>query len=315
MSKKVSIVIPVYNAEKYLETCLKSILNQTYENFEIILVNDGSKDKSVNICSSYCEKYSNIIVINQENMGPAKARSNGVRAATGDYICFIDSDDYIDRNVIEILVNEFQDNVLGAVKIKYDTNGKIYEKKDISEEYNSVEYVEKFLDGKVLGVSVGILFEKDKIEEEFFDTNTNYMEDSIFVINYIQENNIKKFKYINGAYYYYVQNNSSITQSNKNIMIKLEKINYSLENSITEYKYKEKVSNKKIRILEEFLRLITNGKDLESAFSIYSIEKYTCKNLRYKVFSFLYRKRKKGLLLTYYKVRKFAKRIVNSIKN
>ena len=97
---KVSIIIPVYNAEKTLCRCLDSLVVQTYEDVEIILVNDGSVDSSRNICETYRDKYSQIILINQENAGPATARNVGIDSASGKYISFVDADDYIpDKDV------------------------------------------------------------------------------------------------------------------------------------------------------------------------------------------------------------------------
>ncbi|MFW0893120.1 glycosyltransferase family 2 protein [Clostridium perfringens] len=103
---KISIIVPLYNSEKYLDKCIKSILNQTFKNFELILVNDGSKDKSLEICNKYEKKDSRITVINKENEGSIIARRRGVEISKSQYITFIDSDDWIKANTIEILVNE-----------------------------------------------------------------------------------------------------------------------------------------------------------------------------------------------------------------
>ena len=85
----VSIVIPVYNAQNYLEKCLDTLINQTYKNIEIILVNDGSKDNSLQICNNYANKYKTIQVIDQKNGGPSSARNAGIEMASGDYIIFV----------------------------------------------------------------------------------------------------------------------------------------------------------------------------------------------------------------------------------
>lgn len=90
-----SVIIPVYNVENYLEECLNSILKQTFKDFEIILINDGAKDSSGLICEKYNANYNNIIYLTQENMGVAAARNNGLLVANGNYIIFIDSDDYL----------------------------------------------------------------------------------------------------------------------------------------------------------------------------------------------------------------------------
>lgn len=101
MRKKMSIIIPVYNVEKWLTKCVESVLQQTYENLEIILINDGSTDNSGTICDYYGSKDSRVIVIHNQNSGLSVTRNIGMKQATGDYIMFLDSDDYIlDDNVI-----------------------------------------------------------------------------------------------------------------------------------------------------------------------------------------------------------------------
>ena len=100
---KISVVVPIYNVEKYLEKCIKSILNQTYNNLEIILVNDGSTDNCLNICKKFEKIDKRIFVINKENGGLSEARNYGIDKATGKYITFVDSDDYIDEDYLEFL--------------------------------------------------------------------------------------------------------------------------------------------------------------------------------------------------------------------
>ena len=117
---KVSIIIPVYNAEKTLCRCLDSLVVQTYEDVEIILVNDGSVDSSRNICETYRDKYSQIILINQENAGPATARNVGIDSASGKYISFVDADDYVECGMIEEMVNAAETNHAEMVICGYD---------------------------------------------------------------------------------------------------------------------------------------------------------------------------------------------------
>lgn len=106
----ISIVLPVYNVEKYLERCIFSIINQSYSKLEIILVNDGSTDGSGQICEEWAEKDSRIILVNKTNAGLGMARNTGLEKASGKYICFIDSDDYVESNMIEIVYEEAQKN-------------------------------------------------------------------------------------------------------------------------------------------------------------------------------------------------------------
>lgn len=109
----VSIIVPVYNGEKYIEKCILSIINQSYDNIEIILVDDGSTDSSGEICEQYAKKDYRIKVLHKENGGVSSARNNGLDICTGDYIAFVDSDDWIDRDFIECMIKyATKDNIV-----------------------------------------------------------------------------------------------------------------------------------------------------------------------------------------------------------
>ena len=109
MQELVSVIIPVYNVEKYLSKCLDSIVNQTYNNLQIILVNDGTKDNSLEICQNYQNKDSRIQVINKENGGLSSARNKGLEYAEGKYCLFVDSDDYVELDLIESAVSKMEE--------------------------------------------------------------------------------------------------------------------------------------------------------------------------------------------------------------
>lgn len=105
MNYRVSVIVPVYNVEKHLKTCLDSVINQTYKNLEIILIDDGSTDNSSEICDEYARNDERIVVIHKENKGVSSARNKGIEIATGDFIGFVDSDDYIEPDMYEKLVS------------------------------------------------------------------------------------------------------------------------------------------------------------------------------------------------------------------
>lgn len=107
---EISVVVPVYNVEKYLERCLESILGQTFTNYEIVLVEDGTQDNSGVICDRYAEKYKCVRVIHQENKGLALARKTGLENAAGNYILFVDSDDWIHKNMLEEMYRVMKEN-------------------------------------------------------------------------------------------------------------------------------------------------------------------------------------------------------------
>lgn len=120
---KYSFIVPVYNTEKYLDKCLRSLVNQTFKDFEIIIINDGSTDGSKNIISKY-QKFSNVTVINQANQGLSETRNNGVKKSTGEYLIFIDSDDYVEKDLLKVVdENVGSSDVLRYQVITEDEDG------------------------------------------------------------------------------------------------------------------------------------------------------------------------------------------------
>lgn len=107
---KVSVIVPIYNVEKYLKKCIKSIIGQTYENIEIILVEDGSPDNSSEICDEFAKMDKRIKVIHKKNEGVSAARNSGLDVATGDYVCFVDGDDYVMPDYVEYMLKLAIDN-------------------------------------------------------------------------------------------------------------------------------------------------------------------------------------------------------------
>ncbi|RZI49599.1 glycosyltransferase family 2 protein [Lactococcus kimchii] len=119
----VSIIVPVYNAEEYLEECLDSILNQTYTNLEVILINDGSSDNSLNIIQEYAEKESRIIFFTIDNSGPGVCRNVGLDKFSGEFLMFIDSDDIICSDLVDVLINKLEDtSEMAMCKFSKDVN-------------------------------------------------------------------------------------------------------------------------------------------------------------------------------------------------
>lgn len=117
---KVSVIVPIYNAEKYMEKCIDSILNQTLNDIEVILINDGSTDNSLEIAKRYEKRDKRIIVIDQNNSGPSAARNNGIKIATGKYIGFVDSDDYIENTMYEKLFEIADKNKVNVAMCNYN---------------------------------------------------------------------------------------------------------------------------------------------------------------------------------------------------
>ncbi|MBP3707033.1 MAG: glycosyltransferase family 2 protein [Clostridia bacterium] len=125
----VSIIIPAYNAEKYLQRCLESVVNQTYKNIEIIIVNDGSTDNTESIIIRYQKKYKSIKYFKKENNGVSDARNYGIAQASGEYFCFVDADDYVSESLISDL-ERYMDAEHDLIKYKFSTTNADYERID-----------------------------------------------------------------------------------------------------------------------------------------------------------------------------------------
>lgn len=312
MEDLVSIIIPIYNSEKYLEKCMNSVINQSYINIEIILINDGSNDNSEIICKKYVLKDERIKYIPKENGGVSSARNLGICNANGKYIFFLDSDDYIDRDVISNLIKNTKENKLCSVfrKNVYKDRFTIgyYSKSN----FNIDEFIMGVINGKIGGYSCGYLFDSKIIKDIQYDVNTSYMEDTLLLIKYIKIAGIDKICFIDGQNYYnYNYSENSITSNKKNIMEKLNNVFYSLDkiDSYTEKKYSNAISNKKIRILESQLRLINSKEELAKIINNISIPKYTYNEPRYKIFVHLYNSKKVSFVYNYYRIRNIIKRI------
>ena len=132
---KVSVIVPVYNVEKYIRKCLDSLVNQTLEDIEIIVVNDGSKDSSIDILKEYAEKHNNIKVYEKENGGLSDARNYGLQFATGKYIAFLDSDDYVDVNLYKRMYEKAKAEDSDMVECNFYWVYDNKTKKDIGQKY------------------------------------------------------------------------------------------------------------------------------------------------------------------------------------
>ena len=122
MEEKVSIIIPIYNAEKYIKRCIDTIINQTYKNIEIIIKNDGSTDNSINLINKYKNKDNRIIVINQKNAGVSVARNNGIKKRDGTYVMFVDIDDWIELTMVEEMVKIIKEQEVDIVRCNFFRN-------------------------------------------------------------------------------------------------------------------------------------------------------------------------------------------------
>lgn len=172
MKQLVSIIIPIYNVEKYLEQCIKSLINQTYRNLEIILINDGSTDKSTKICEKYKNQDNRIVFINKKNGGAASAKNEGLKIAKGDYITFVDSDDFIEPDMIEYMVNTIKkynsDIIQCSFTNLYKNTERFKQDKIVEQKISSKDFLELFLKKWDSSLFWNKLFKREVIENVFF---------------------------------------------------------------------------------------------------------------------------------------------------
>lgn len=185
--EKVSIIIPAYNAEKYLGECLDSALTQTHKNLEIVIVNDGSIDSTASIMNEYAEKYDNIKVIHTENGGVSRARNIGLDNANGDYIMFLDSDDLLVPDAVEILLQDLIDNnadvSIGSMNSEIDNCSPNLEGTDVCI-WSDTQALEKSLeDDPFTYSSCAKLYKKYVIDNVRFIEGRKIHEDSYFVFS------------------------------------------------------------------------------------------------------------------------------------
>lgn len=232
MNDLISVIVPIYKVEDYLEKCINSILNQTYKNIEVILVDDGSPDKCGEICDYYATKDNRIKVIHKKNGGLSEARNYGIDIATGKYILFVDSDDFIDKNMCEVLIKEAEKNnsdivICGHYIVKGNnyyaskmlltdskvllTNLEMTKKFFLKGYFETLVVWNKLYKKELFYTNEKIRFPIGKLNEDIF---------TIYKLYYIAN----KITAINKPLYYYVQRKESImgSFSEKNIIAHMD---------------------------------------------------------------------------------------------
>lgn len=241
----ISIIVPVYNREKYLRDCIESIINQTYRNLEIILVNDGSTDGSLNICLEYAEKDYRIKIIDQENSGPSAARNTGIEAAKGEYVGFVDSDDTIEPQMYEVLLNNIKltnsdVSIIGMQFVYNDNQKKPYVNNMVKRIFEKDDIRKVFWDNLTITFApVDKLFSRSVIADILFDTSIKMCEDQKFVYEVLK--NAEKVIYEPTIYYNinYSDNSLSRATPTRYHLSMLDVTEYIL-NEITDIEEREK---------------------------------------------------------------------------
>lgn len=213
----ISVIIPVYKVESYLNRCVDSVLNQSYKNIEILLVDDGSPDKCGEICDQYAEKYGNVKVIHQKNQGLSAARNTGIREAEGEFLGFVDSDDFIEEDMYQVLLQNIissnADIAIGGIIDCYEETGKMYAQFDGEVNvYNGNEAIKSVLTnrGNVTAHVVTKLYKKTIFDKITFPIGKLY-EDAYTIIDFLLA--CDKVVVINKGLYYYCHRGNSIVES------------------------------------------------------------------------------------------------------
>ena len=211
---KISVIVPVYKVEKYLDRCVESIVNQTYKNLEIILVDDGSPDNCPAMCDAWIEKDERIRVIHKENGGLSSARNAALDISTGEYVCFVDSDDWIDSDMIEVLVRCVSEKKADVAMCGFymDYSGE-RESDHVSSGSKVIEgegIFKAFILDEIRPEMCGKLYAMNLFLDMRFDTKTKYAED--LQMNYHIMKKVKSFVSLDTCKYHYIQSNDgSIT--------------------------------------------------------------------------------------------------------
>lgn len=262
MNKLLSVIVPIYNVQKFLKKCILSIINQTYKNLEIILVNDGSTDKSQEICESFLKLDNRIHLINKDNGGLSDARNVGIEYATGDYIAFVDSDDYLDLMAFERMLTEMLKcdlDIISGYPIPVYENGTVINNLKKREAQNKVVSGEEYLVRCIKEATMlwpvqfsiykrsllnGLEFKKGILHEDMLWTPQVFLR-------------AKKVECIDFEFYYYLQRENSITHQKKKYKNGCDIINscYDLEKI---YKTIVNDSHKKI-LMDNLVEHYLNG--------------------------------------------------------
>lgn len=217
ISELISIIIPVYNTERYLEKCIESILSQSYKNLEIILINDGSTDTSALICDLLCNRDNRIKVIHKTNGGVSSARNEGLKYASGDYIGFVDSDDWINKDYFETLYNaitRYDADISICGYVSEMDNGSVAKSTAVSEAivFNNEEAIKAMFDGTIfMGHMCNKLYKKQTVKNIKFEKDIHMYEDLLFNVQTIIKSN--KIVFIPSFGYHYVRHEESACNS------------------------------------------------------------------------------------------------------
>ena len=228
MEEKISVIVPVYNVEAYLERCVESILQQTYAHFELILINDGSTDSSGQICDQLASQYENIKVYHIENAGVSNARNMGIQLATGSWVTFIDSDDFVTQDYLATLASAVEGVNVGfaIAPLHHIKNGIVTDIPSHSgktELWSTEETMKELLmTTRTSFFPVAKLFKRDLLADEKFNTNYHLAEDALFLTELLLKTRCSCVFIDKPVYYYDHREGSATTSVNRYVFDTIE---------------------------------------------------------------------------------------------
>ena len=280
MGEKISVIVPVYNVEQYLERCVDSIINQTYTNLEIILVNDGSTDNSGKLCDELAKKDERIRVIHKENGGLSDARNRGIDESESDLVGFIDSDDYIDSDMYEVLLKNLNDTDADlSMCALYDVYNNTPEAQVTNKEtwkLSSEQAIRMVMEAKILSVTaVNKLYRKSLFTDLKFEVG-KIAEDAFIMIKLLDK--CEKIVATNEKKYYYVHRENSITT---------QKFSTKFLNVIEAYEQNRKIILEKYPELQDVAQMRMNWAYFYVLDRLLLDKEYSDKKLENKLISYL----------------------------
>lgn len=316
--RKISIVVSIYNSEEYLEECINSIINQTYKNLEIILIDDGSTDNSIKIAKMYELLDKRIKLLIQKNSGVSAARNLGIKNSTGEFLTFVDSDDWIDLDMYEKMISKINNNydsVICSFQKEYENRIEyeelLFRKEEVlcgEDMYNKlllnmISRLDKN-ENTIMGAVWRCIFKREIVSKNniLFDTEMSFAEDLIFCLRYFKNCN-EIYIYNEHLYHYRFNNKSIINSYNENLWEKHLLINkkiYEIFDGNINLKLKERLNlrllfasinsifnilheDNKESILAKYneVKIILNHREMEEL-----RKNYVIKNNKYKIFKY-----------------------------